>query len=237
MSFESWQAFYYADWQWPWAVMVVPFAYAVFRAVARPESFGPLGSFLALWIPLFLVETMLDPLATGPLAKLLGGGAMGTALGLLFVLLGDFRVTWLVMQGAEPEASLARTALRGALLAAVVPGSAAVMNAALGFVWPDLPGQVLWLLHETAFVALAAWLAHGFLPSRVGDPRRLAFLRELLGYVAAYYALWAAADVLILAGVDAGWAVRTVPNQLYYAFFLPFVAWRASVAWPRAGTL
>jgi hypothetical protein len=43
--------------------------------------------------------------------------------------------------------------------------------------------------------------------------------------VAAYYGLWAAADVLILCGVDAGWPVRLVPNQLYYGFFVPFV-WR-----------
>ena len=48
----------------------------------------------------------------------------------------------------------------------------------------------------------------------------------MLGYLAAYYGLWAAADVLILSGVDAGWPVRLVPNQLYYGFFVPFVWWR-----------
>jgi hypothetical protein len=26
--------------------------------------------------------------------------------------------------------------------------------------------------------------------------------------------------------VDAGWALRVLPNQLYYAFFVPFVWWR-----------
>jgi len=40
------------------------------------------------------------------------------------------------------------------------------------------------------------------------------------------YALWAAADLLIVAGFDAGWAVRLVPNQLYYAWYVPFVYWR-----------
>ena len=43
----------------------------------------------------------------------------------------------------------------------------------------------------------------------------------MLGYVAAYYSLWASADVLILFEVDAGWLVRCVPNQLYYAFTVP----------------
>ena len=38
--------------------------------------------------------------------------------------------------------------------------------------------------------------------------------------------LWATADVLILAGVDLGWALRLLPNQLYYAFTVPFFWWR-----------
>ena len=53
-----------------------------------------------------------------------------------------------------------------------------------------------------------------------------AFVRSTLGLVGAYYGLWAAADVLILCGVDAGWLVRLVPNQLYYGLFVPFVWWR-----------
>jgi DNA polymerase-3 subunit chi len=36
----------------------------------------------------------------------------------------------------------------------------------------------------------------------------------------------ASADVLILMGVDAGWGLRVIPNQLYYAFFVPFAVWR-----------
>ena len=46
-------------------------------------------------------------------------------------------------------------------------------------------------------------------------------------FTAAYYALWLAADVLIVvAGLDLGWALRMVPNQLYYAFWTPFVYFR-----------
>ena len=49
----------------------------------------------------------------------------------------------------------------------------------------------------------------------------------MLGYVAVYYALWATADLLILGtGRDVAWALRIVPNQLYYAWYLPFVYWR-----------
>ena len=46
----------------------------------------------------------------------------------------------------------------------------------------------------------------------------------MLAYVAVYYALWGIADALILAGFDAGWGLRVLPNQLYYSFWVP-VAW------------
>jgi len=53
------------------------------------------------------------------------------------------------------------------------------------------------------------------------------FLRDALAYLALYYALWAGADVLIqIAGLDVGWLLRVVPNQLYYAFWIPFVVAR-----------
>ena len=42
-------------------------------------------------------------------------------------------------------------------------------------------------------------------------------------YAAVYYALWATADVLIqVLDLDVGWALRVIPNQLYYAFYVPF---------------
>jgi hypothetical protein len=36
--------------------------------------------------------------------------------------------------------------------------------------------------------------------------------------------LWASADVIILAGVDAGFGLRLAPNIMYYVGFVPF-AW------------
>lgn len=72
-------------------------------------------------------------------------------------------------------------------------------------------------------IVLRAWLV----PARVppSEPRLRAYLRAILLYVAVYYALWAAADVFILNGIDAGWALRIVPNQLYYGLFVPFTYW------------
>lgn len=224
---ETWQAFYYASWQWPWALLVAPFAYLMFRAATLPPRGGAVpeqARFLSSYLLVFAVLTMADPIVTGPVAKWIGSEAASTGLGLLFVLLGDFRVLWLVLRVAQPAEAASRTVALAAGLTAAVPISAyackALLDAALG----EVPGQVLWLSHETLFVALALYLARRFVPSRLGEGgSRSQFLRAVLGYVAAYYGLWASADVLILLGVDEGWAVRAVPNQLYYAFFVPFV--------------
>ena len=61
--------------------------------------------------------------------------------------------------------------------------------------------------------------------SRPGGPPRSASCARCWRTSAIYYALWAVADVLILAGRDVGWALRIVPNQLYYAFWVPVVWW------------
>jgi hypothetical protein len=216
VSFASWHDFYYAAWQQPWALLVAPFAFLVWRGVSAPPGPGALPDakrFVVVWSGIFTLETLLDPLATGPLAKAIGGEATGTAIGLLFVLLGDFRIWWLAFGLAA-----ARRATSKALLAtAAVPVFAWLATHGLGLAFGALPDQALWLVHESAFLALAV-----FVSRRQSDR----FVRALLAYAAVYYALWAASDVLILAGVDEGWLIRCVPNQLYYGLTVPFVWWR-----------
>ena len=85
--------------------------------------------------------------------------------------------------------------------------------------------------YETKLAALLPTLhlvqhEYGWIPAQVTASRadRLDYLRAVMTYVAVYYFLWALADVLILiGGWDLGWALRILPNQLYYAFFVPFV--------------
>ena len=227
MSAPAWQAFYDAGWQFPFAVMVAPFAFLLYRAIARErreDALDPaLAPFVSLWTTLFVLETLLDPLATGPLAKWLDWGFASQALGLTFVLLGDFRVYWLVLRFRTPAQTSVRAALEAAALCAIAPTLAGLARLTAG------PEQAMWLTHELVSLGLVFALARFALPSELTHPRSAAFVRSVLGYVAAYYGLWAAADVLILAGVDAGWPVRLIPNQLYYGLFVPFV-WRAFFA-------
>jgi hypothetical protein len=215
VSYQTWQAFYYGDWQQPWALLVVPFAFLVWRAAAAAPGPGVVPearAFVVRWSAVFVGLTMLDPIATGPLAKALGGGGFGTALGLGFVLVGDFRIWWLVLGLRDPRAALSRAALA----TVAVPIFAWLATQGIGAAVGPPPDQVLWLIHESTFLVLATLLARR---------RPAGFERSVLAYAAVYYALWAACDVLILAGVDAGWLLRCLPNQLYYGLTVPYVWW------------
>jgi hypothetical protein len=146
---------------------------------------------------------------------------------LAFVLLGDWRVWLLVAVLALPRGRRVAAVAGSAASTLVVPLSAWGADALLRARWPELPGQVLWLVYELGFVALALWVrARGLARLAPGaDARALACARAVLAYAVAYYALWAAADLLILGGRDLGWALRMLPNQLYYALLVPFAWW------------
>ena len=231
MNFETWHAFYYGSWQWPWALLVVPLFWAVVRSVAARPTGDPTGRFVAVWATVFLLETMLDPVA-GLLAKDASEGVQ-TAVSLFFVLAGDFRIYSLVFVLALGVGSLHRGLGLAAAATAVVPVLAWCINQLLALTLDEVPGQVLWLVHESLFVIACAALARLWLPrQRAGPDGRFAGL--VLGYAAGYYALWAAADILILAELDAGWLLRCVPNQLYYALTVPVLEllYRASANAP-----
>ena len=232
-----WHEIYASDFQSPWALIVVPVLFlAWFARGGRPGGAPALPAaapFVAGYAIAFAIETILDPLATGPLSRWLGlsGGAGGTAVMIFFVLLGDFRV-FLLLFGLLAIAAGRdwRSALPGAAAwTLLVPLIAYPRDRALHALRPDADPNSIWLIYELLFAALALWLRGVLLPARLvgGPPALRAFLSEALLYVAVYYALWASADVLIqLAGLDIGWLLRVVPNQLYYAFWIPFVVLR-----------
>lgn len=224
---ESCQSFYASDVQGLYAVLVVPALFLVWlagpgRRRAAASSLPDAGVILA-YCAVFGLETLLDPVATGPLGGWLDlAPATRTGVQFLFVFLGDLRVFLLVMA----LAGLPHALLRALAWTCVVPAVAGAVHFGLQEnLWPGLPGQTLWLAYELAFAALALWLRARPLPrwTTAAPPGRARFLERCLAYAAVYYALWAASDVLILAGVDAGWALRVLPNQLYYAFWVPFV--------------
>jgi len=230
---ESWRDLYRSDLQAVWAVWLVPVLFLLHLGRTWGRS-GPAvepraARFMRAYALVFAVETMLDPFAGGPVLRWLGAadGTVATAVMVAFVLLGDFRVFLLVLFLATPEPRrLPRVAGEAALWTLVVPLIAAAGDAGLRVLAGDLPSQSIWLVYELAFLVMALVLRSLVVPARVAAKRVhvRAYLRAVTGYVAVYYALWALADVLIMGGgFDAGWALRILPNQLYYAFYVPLV--------------
>jgi hypothetical protein len=243
MAVSTFSDFYKSDLQSVYAVCVVPLlflAWLLLSPAARQKAAS--ARFLYLYCVVFALETILDPVATGPLTRWLeaGDSALGTAILLFFVLLGDFRVYLLLfylsrlkrpLAGAFDARPLASALAEAAGWTLVVPLFAYGSDSVLHRVWPDLPSQTIWLLYELAFFCIAVWLRTGGIARRMasGDASLRRGLEAVAGYVAVYYALWATADVVILVfGLDAGWALRVIPNQLYYGFYLPFVWFQLS---------
>ena len=228
MTFATWQELYKSDLQSAVAVTIVPLLFLLYLIwTERREGTGVVPAaarFVHVWAGTFALLTIIDPLATGPLLRALAvaDAPVATVVMVAFVLLGDFRVYWLLFAVAL------RDVRRGARLAAAVTPAVPLLAYASdrlieGFA-PDATGQRLWLIHELMFTGVALWLWSAWLPRRVADAATLRFLRRVCAYVIVYYALWAACDALWLAAsLDVAWLLRALPNQLYYAFFVPFV--------------
>jgi hypothetical protein len=240
MAPEGWEAFYRSEWQGVWALLVAPALFLLYAAGpgrARAEA-SPLERawFVLAYCVVFAWATLVDPIATGPLGRWLGlPEAARSGVMFAFVWLGDFRVFALIF----PLAGLPKPWRRAVAWTFVVPALDLVLHfGILRSAWPGIPDQVLWLVHELAFLLLALVLRNVLVPrwatAQPDGQRR--FLRRALAYVASYYGLWALCDLLILAGIDIGWGLRAIPNQLYYALWVPFVffGFFASPPGPRA---
>jgi len=228
--FASWADFYKSDIQSVYAPWVAPTVFLVFWLLAQPDRRAGVepraARFMQIYAPLFAIETILDPYATGPLARWLGfEEPFATLWMVLFVLLGDFRVYLLVFGVLAPERGIAAAVRRAAAWTLIVPVVAWSVRYGLEWRYGSLPSQTIWISYEVAFFAIALFLERRALPTI--DFRRYEvrlYLRAVLRYVQLYYALWAVSDLLIvLRGVDWGWGLRAIPNQLYYGLWIPFV--------------
>ena len=97
-SFPTWQALYQSDLQGAVAVIVAPLVFLIYLAWAdEPAAAGVVpgaARFMRAWAGTFAVLTIVDPLAGGPLMRVLGlaDAPIATIVMVAFVLLGDFRV-------------------------------------------------------------------------------------------------------------------------------------------------
>lgn len=229
------ETFYSSFYQHPLLLWAVPLVF-VFFIPRRSDFFA-----LYLWV--FSVLTICDALMTGPGAEWLGlSDSMAEGVAIFFVILGDARFFLVIehfsgTRSQPPQPGTLRPYLTALAWSFVVPvGQLALLRA---FPALFLEARHTFLAYEILFFLLALWFRVVLLPRR----RRMSaasarWLGQVCGYAMAYYACWILADVVILAGThltpgirDVGFALRVIPNVLYYGFFLPFVFWRAPLEW------
>ena len=163
-------------------------------------------------------STTNDVPGIGPLT-----GAAASFVPLAFVLIGDFRF-FLFIESAKPDGTLAASAgawMRASAWTLLVPSASQLGVLALG----SNESRLHFFIYESLFVVLSIGLARVYLPRRSHAPQ---WTRRVTRFVIAYYALWAAADAIILTtGADAGFLLRVLPNVLYYGGLVPAIAWAA----------
>lgn len=203
------EAFYLSVWQHPLLLALVPVATLLFP----PRKRG----FLRSYFLVFTVGTLLDAFLTSALFSF--PPSLASALSLFFVIVGDARLFLLAERLAEPGSGRGWF-LRGSLLALAVPAAQAALLVAL----PDIFGvpRHTYLAYELLFLIFFGAYAAQRARSLASTPEKQRALRRLSVYALVYYGLWALADVVILAGFDAGFLLRVVPNFLYYGLFVSF---------------
>jgi hypothetical protein len=217
------EAFYAGPVQHPlllWAAAALALAASLTRRGLHPSvrrycAALALVSFLDAWLTAHRVFGM------GTLPAPFAG-----AVPLGFVLLGDYRYL-LLWEAATADGRLALR-LRGLAVAAaltlIVPIASQLVLAALPAAQRE--PRVLYFVYELAFVgftaALCCWHPRA---------REVPWLRSVSAFVMIYYALWATADAILLAtDSDFGFALRIVPNLLYYGGLIAAIAHLAPAA-------
>lgn len=220
-----------ASTQAPWLLPTVATLGALVTGalVVRRLRAGSTFGFVDFWGVAFAVTTLLDAVLTSKLSPL----AASTGLAVFFVILGDFRLFWLSERAARPKGPILTAARRAVGFAFVTP----VLQHGSKHFFPELyAGKDLrytFLAYEiVCLVVLGLYVKLG---AREGDDADVALGNRLVAFFAAQYALWIAADVLILfvpAARDLGFGLRLVPNVLYYGVFVPV---GYALALPRLG--
>jgi hypothetical protein len=221
------EAFYASPLQHP-VLLWIAAGLALVSCAARRDLDPAVKGYCAILTALSLADAWLTSTEVYGVGALSAGVARVASVG--FVLAGDYRYL-LLLFAATREGGIQPTP-RGlaaaAALTAIVPlGSQAVVS------WiPAAQGspRALFLVYEISFFVLAGVLAVWH--RRTG---RAPWVGWVSGCVMLTYALWAGADAMILAtGSDAGFAVRVVPNLLYYGGLIAVIGWAGERAARRA---
>jgi len=220
----TFEAFYASAYQHPWLLWLSALLAA--GVVASRRGLDPLmRRYLFALVGLSLLDSWLTANHVYGIGTL--PARFAASIPLFFVLAGDLRFLVLVA-AATPTGGLRFETSRFAVAASLTAIAPLASKVTLSLVPESLAvPRVLFLVYEVAFSALTLGLLRWH-----GNLRRATWMRPVSRFVLLYYTLWAAADAIILAsGSDWGFALRVVPNVLYYGGLIAVIARCAS--WPK----
>jgi len=185
---------------------------------------------LMRYLLLFGFTTLIDILIASRLLPMPTDTSQ-VAVEYLFVLIGDLRFILLLAYflyaglGAKDleQLRLPGSVLKPAFIFTLFP---TILVAAVGFAKPQLMTEARhkFLAYELIFFILTTLWIFIVLPQKSLSAENTRFVKSAAVPVFLYYGLWSLADILILRGVEAGYAIRIVPNFLYYSVFLWWIA-------------
>lgn len=221
----TFEAFYFSQTQHPvllWLAALFALGFCLTRRGLDPSMRRYCGALCVLsladaWLtshPIFGIGTL-----SGPVASMLP---------LFFVLAGDFRYLLLAAgANAAGRVVFSRQRVFWALgFTAIVPISTQVMLFLLPTEYDT--ARVMFLIYEISFVVLTLALLRFH-----ENVRSVPWIKGVSRFVLVYYSLWATADAIILTtGADIGFALRVVPNLLYYGGLIAMMGRAAPIAEP-----
>lgn len=207
----NWQALYDSGWLHP---LVAWLGVAASVAVLLRAPPSTLRSVLLGVSAL----TATDALFTGALSPLPKDSWLVTPVSIAFVIAGDLRLLVLVERFSAGHSSWRRALLVAVPLGFVVP----LLQGVSTRLWPDVFAEQrrIFLVYEVLMVVLLGALLALRRPLVRHPP-----VGRLVVLFLVQYVLWAACDVLLLAGHAWALGLRLLPNALYYAAFPLAAAW------------
>jgi len=211
------EAFYAGPLQHPWLLWLAV-ALGLVLALAQTRLPASVRRYCVLLAALAATDAWLTADHVFGVGALSGPAA--SLLPLTFVLLGDFRYLLLVTSGrADGRIEVDR---RGLAIAAALTLVVPLVTQGVMTLVPESAGsaRVMFAVYEVGFLAVAFVLLRVH-PNVRANP----WVRSVTQFVMLYYALWAAADMVILStGSDLGYMLRVIPNLLYYGGLIAAIA-------------
>jgi hypothetical protein len=179
---------------------------------------------MRVWGLVFGVSTALDAWLNGALSPLAETSRWTPLVGVFFVIVGDARL-FVAIESKAAASRRGYAVVRALGVSLVVPLVTQLVRGLVPYVAATL--RVTYLVYELLFLA---WLVV-LMKQRVvrWSTSSHAWATGLLRWFGLQYGLWAFADIVLLTtSLDVGYAIRMVPDLMYYALFVPWVLRRGT---------